>query len=152
VKYRFICKKCGKEKEIEDPVKASIECRCGGAMKMSITQPTKESKDRSEPEEVNPHDARTTLMGLILNRNDKGRDTDRIGEKLFRFKTVMCPKCGWIQVTEGKKRFKCRQCNRSSKYRVGGTWHVKLEDFPSHETAMRYAKKWRKKKHDSSQS
>lgn len=79
-----------------------------------------------------------TLMGWVLNQSKKSKPE----KELLRYKTVMCPHCGTIQVTAGEIMFRCRRCNKVSKFRTKGDWHVKLKDFDTPWLAMMYAKDW----------
>ncbi len=88
---------------------------------------------------INPDDESTTLMSLILQ--SKG-GYKKLSEGLYAYKTVMCPKCGKIQVTMAEECFRCRWCNKVSYYRKKGKWHVNFKDFPTHEMACIFAKRW----------
>lgn len=134
--YTFICDKCGRCEDVEDPIKPLVNCGCGGVLRLAQGVGRRPSM---EVPVVNPRDEPTSIMGLVVDKPRKKTDLS----ELFRFKAVMCPHCGWVQVTEGKTRFKCRSCNRSSSYRKRGGWNVKLYDFPTGEKAMIYAKKWK---------
>ena len=142
--FAFVCNKCGKSMHVEKPVKARINCHCGGVMELRCVQDEGRSARNEGLPVVNPSDYCTSLMGLIAGQKQR-EDSRDVGDQLFRYKTVMCPHCGWIQVTEGKTRFKCRGCGKSSSYRKRGGWNVKLKDFPSMETASIYAKKWKRR-------
>jgi hypothetical protein len=107
----------------------------------------KEKKDlrKEKPGRINPNDEPTTITSLFFQEREKPKQPHSyLSERLFRYKAVMCPHCGTIQVTQGEEMFKCRNanCNKVSQFRVKGQWHVKLYDFPSHEEACRWAKKW----------
>jgi uncharacterized C2H2 Zn-finger protein len=79
-----------------------------------------------------------TLMGWALNKSKKSGPE----KELLRYKAVMCPNCGTIQTTAGEIMFRCRRCDKTSKFRIDGDWHVKLKDFDTPHLAMMYAKDW----------
>lgn len=87
---------------------------------------------------INPNDEPTTLMGLALN----SKEQNKIPESPYPYKAVMCPHCGRIQVTTGEVCFRCRICSKTSSYRRNGKPHVKFKDFPTHEMACIFAKRW----------
>lgn len=109
---------------------------------------------------INPNDEPTTLMGLALNSkghkknfakskifvpNQKlivSNSGNKIPESPYPYKAVMCPHCGRIQVTTGEVCFRCRICSKTSSYRRNGKPHVKFKDFPTHEMACIFAKRW----------
>jgi len=83
----------------------------------------------------------TTLMDLILGGKEIARE-NMPSEKMYPFKTVMCPHCGSIQVTLGEEMFRCKNCNKVNRYRKRGEWNVKLKDFPTAEMALMEARRW----------
>ena len=85
-----------------------------------------------------------SLMDLIFNKKIKGDKIEKslLARKLFQYKTVMCRKCGKIQVTQGEEMFRCRNCGKVNRYRKYGQWNVRLKDYSSFEDAMIEAKRW----------
>ncbi|ODS42200.1 MAG: hypothetical protein MSIBF_02365 [Candidatus Altiarchaeales archaeon IMC4] len=94
---------------------------------------------RKEIPVINPHDEPTTLMSLLCESKKPPKE---LSDDLFRYKVVMCPNCGIIQTTEGEESFRCRSCNKASRYRIKGDWHVKIADFPNPNAASAYAGEW----------
>ncbi len=94
---------------------------------------------RKEPLVINPNDEPTTLMSLLC---ESKRPIKELSDDLFRYKVVMCPNCRRIQMTEGEESFRCRSCNKASKYRINGDWHVRIADFQNPNAASAYAGEW----------
>lgn len=158
--FTFECDVCGYREEIENPIKLIKKCPqedCEGNMQaLSIfpLYPKKRSRKDIEEERdsrkkevpiVNPNDEPTTLMGLLVQGKKIEQPTrSYLAERMFQYKTVMCPHCGRIQVTQGEEMFKCRNdgCKKTSQFRLKGQWHVKLYDFATSEEAHIFAKRW----------
>ncbi|ODS42199.1 MAG: hypothetical protein MSIBF_02360 [Candidatus Altiarchaeales archaeon IMC4] len=136
------CKKCKNEEVINVPTPIRKKCnKCGRYMRVPVYGKPKSSKIK-EPPLVNPHDEPTTLMNLWCESKKPIRE---ISDDLFRYKVVMCPNCGRIQMTEGERGFRCRSCNKASKYRVKGKWHVKIYSFPTPGEATAFMDNWQNK-------
>ncbi|MCX6695303.1 MAG: hypothetical protein NTU61_03310 [Candidatus Altiarchaeota archaeon] len=134
----FVCDRCQEGKFIDDPVATSIPCECGGSMGVSLVQ-QHTGKRKQDARQVNPSDERTTLMSMAF---DSTKPAKQVSQELYHYKTAMCPKCGWIQVTQAEKSLKCRRCNKISVFRSKGRWNVKVKSFPTHEMACTCAKEW----------
>jgi len=133
----FLCETCGCSRCIENPVSTRFPCPCGGTLFATTTQ--KAVKKQPLIAQVNPQDERTTLMSLALEAKKTPAEAS---DQLYKYKAVMCPKCGWIQVTSAEKNLKCRRCNKISTFRSKGRWNVRVKSFPTHEMACICAKEW----------
>lgn len=85
-----------------------------------------------------------SLMDLICNRKGLKASAPKAQpeRRLFPYKTVMCSRCGKIQVTLGEEMFRCRNCGKAIRFRKDGRWNVQIRDFPTYEAAMVEAKRW----------